>query len=190
MSVKDSQNLNKKIDLQKRNTRSLALISALVFCMIGLAYASVPLYDLFCRVTGYGGTTQITEQEPKAIITGRNIKILFNTHVNPELNWSFNPLIGSVSLAPGEQVKAIFRATNLSGEPSTGTSTFNVTPQKVGPYFMKMECFCFIEQPLAPGQFVDMPVVFYLDPEIASDKNTKDVEEVVLSYTFFKALQS
>ena len=190
MSVKEFGDQNKNIDLQKRNARSLGLVSLLVVCMLGLAFASAPLYDLFCRVTGYGGTTQTTDQESTTIIRGHNLKILFNAHVNPELNWSFNPLTTSVSLAPGEQVKAIFRATNLSEKATIGTSTFNVTPQKVGPYFMKMECFCFTEQPLAPGESVDMPVVFYLDPEIASDKNTIDVDEVVLSYTFFKSLQS
>ena len=110
--------------------------------------------------------------------------------INPELDWSFSPVTDAVTLAPGEQVKAVFRATNLSEDMSTGTATFNVTPQKAGPYFMKMECFCFTEQPLAPGESIDMPVVFYLDPEIASDRNTTDVNEVVLSYTFFKALQS
>ena len=190
MSAVDQQDTNKNTDLKIRNAKSLSYLTMLVICMIGLAYASVPLYDLFCRVTGYGGTTQVSERPSDTILTGHNVKIIFNTHVNSELNWSFYPVTEPVILVPGEQVKAIFRATNLSDETITGTATFNVTPQKAGSYFMKMECFCFIEQPLSPGESVDMPVVFYLDPEIASDKNTIDVNEVVLSYTFFRALQS
>ena len=190
MLVGKNPNYQNQINLRKRNIKSLWFLSVIVISMLGLSYASVPLYELFCRVTGYGGTTQIAKQESEKIIKGHDVKIIFNAHVNPELNWSFNPITETVNLLPGEHVKAIFRATNLSDDLTIGTSTFNVTPQKVGPYFMKMECFCFTEQPLAPGESVDMPVVFYLDPEIASDKNTTDVEEVVLSYTFFKSLKS
>lgn len=190
MTLSDAQLAPHKSELQRRNSKSLLIVGVVVFSMMGLAYASVPLYDLFCRVTGFGGTTQIAEQASETIISGHDVKVRFNAHTNPELNWSFLPVTDAVILAPGEQVKAVFRATNLSEEMSTGTATFNVTPQKAGPYFMKMECFCFTEQPLVPGESVDMPVVFYLDPEIASDKNTIDVDEVVLSYTFFKALQS
>lgn len=190
MSLVKHQNTNKEVDLQSRNAKSLAFLTMLVIFMTGLAYASVPLYDLFCRVTGYGGTTQVSQLPSDTILSGHDVKIIFNTHVNSELNWSFYPVTKPVTLAPGEQVKAIFRATNLSDDVVTGTATFNVTPQKAGTYFMKMECFCFIEQLLAPGESVDMPVVFYLDPEIALDKNTEDVNEVVLSYTFFKALKS
>tara|TARA_B100000989_G_C19463668_1_gene437316 strand:- start:363 stop:929 length:567 start_codon:yes stop_codon:yes gene_type:complete len=177
-------------ELQRRNARSLIALGVMVFCMASLAYASVPLYDLFCRVTGFGGTTQVAKQAPETIISEHHVKVRFNAHINPELDWLFFPVTDAVTLAPGEQVKAVFRATNLSEEMLTGTATFNVTPQKAGTFFMKMECFCFTEQLLAPGESVDMPVVFYLDPEIASDKNTIDVDEVVLSYTFFKALQS
>ena len=180
----------REFKLQRRNAKSLVVLGVMVFSMVGLAYASVPLYDLFCRVTGFGGTTQLAEQSSETIINEHDVKVRFNAHINPELDWSFSPVTDAVTLAPGEQVKAVFRATNLSDGMSTGTATFNVTPQKVGPYFMKMECFCFTEQPLAPGESIDMPVVFYLDPDIASDRNTRDVNEVVLSYTFFKALQS
>ena len=190
MTISNGQLTLHKSDLQRRNTKSLLVLGMIVFSMAGLAYASVPLYELFCRVTGFGGTTQVAEQASETIISGHDVKVRFNAHINPELDWSFLPLTDAVTLAPGEQVKAVFRATNLSEDMSTGTATFNVTPQKAGPYFMKMECFCFTEQPLAPGESIDMPVVFYLAPEIASDKNTTDVNEVVLSYTFFKAFQS
>ena len=190
MAMSNSQITGQNKKLQMRNARSLAVISVIVISMAGLAYASAPLYDLFCRVTGFGGTTQVTNQASDRVISGHDVKVRFNSHINPELDWSFLPVTDAVTLAPGEQVKAIFRATNLSDDMSVGTATFNVTPQKAGPYFMKMECFCFTEQLLEPGQSVDMPVVFYLDPDIASDINTTDIDEVVLSYTFFRALQS
>ena len=190
MSLATNQNSENQPDLNKRNAKSLAMVGFVVVAMVGLAYASVPLYDLFCKVTGFGGTTQIAQSGATTIVDGHEVKVRFNSHINPELNWSFYPVTEPVTLMPGEQVKAIFRATNLSDEHLTGTSTFNVTPQKAGPYFMKMECFCFTEQPLVPGESVDMPVVFYLDPEIASDKNTIKIDEVVLSYTFFKVLES
>ena len=106
------------------------------------------------------------------------------------MNWSFVPVEQEVSLKPGEEVTAIYRATNIGTIPSTGTATFNVTPQKAGPYFMKIECFCFTEQTLQPGESVDMPVRFFLDSEIVSDINTSDIDEIVLSYTFFKAMDN
>ena len=190
MVVSNNKITDYETKLQTRNAKSLAIIGAIVISMAGLAYASAPLYDLFCRVTGFGGTTQVTNQTSDRIVSGHDVKVRFNSHINPELDWSFQPVTDAVTLAPGEQVKAVFRATNLSQNMSVGTATFNVTPQKAGPYFMKMECFCFTEQLLQPGESVDMPVVFYLDPDIASDINTTDIEEVVLSYTFFKALQS
>ena len=190
MTVSNSKLIPHKLELQKRNTKILFALCLVVLSMATLSYASVPLYDLFCRVTGFGGTTQVAERASETIISGHDVKVRFNAHTNPELEWLFLPVTDTVKLAPGEQVKAVFRATNLSEETLTGTATFNVTPQKAGPYFMKMECFCFTEQLLLPGESVDMPVVFYLDTAIASDKNTKDVNEVVLSYTFFKALQS
>ena len=175
----------------KTNNRLLAVVAVVAMSMVGLAYASVPLYKLFCQVTGFGGTTQIATQAPeKALITVEPLAVRLDANVNPQLNWSFVPVEQEVSLKPGEEVTAIYRATNIGTTPSTGTATFNVTPQKAGPYFMKIECFCFTEQTLQPGESVDMPVRFFLDSEIVSDINTSDIDEIVLSYTFFKAMDN
>lgn len=175
----------------KTNNRLLFVVAVVAMSMVGLAYASVPLYKLFCQVTGFGGTTQIATQAPeKALITVEPLAVRLDANVNPQLNWSFVPVEQEVSLKPGEEVTAIYRATNIGTTPSTGTATFNVTPQKAGPYFMKIECFCFTEQTLKPGESVDMPVRFFLDSEIVSDINTSDIDEIVLSYTFFKAMDN
>ena len=175
----------------KTNNRLLAVVAVVAVSMVGLAYASVPLYKLFCQVTGFGGTTQIATQAPEqALLTAEPLAVRLDANVNPQLNWSFVPVEQEVSLKPGEEVTAIYRATNIGAMPSTGTATFNVTPQKAGPYFMKIECFCFTEQTLQPGESVDMPVRFFLDSEIVSDINTSDIDEIVLSYTFFKAMDN
>ena len=175
----------------KTNNRLLAVVAVVAMSMVGLAYASVPLYKLFCQVTGFGGTTQIAAQAPEqALLTAEPLAVRLDANVNPQLNWSFVPVEQEVSLKPGEEITAIYRATNIGAMPSTGTATFNVTPQKAGPYFMKIECFCFTEQTLQPGESVDMPVRFFLDSEIVSDINTSDIDEIVLSYTFFKAMDN
>lgn len=176
-------------DKQKSNNRLLLIVALVVASMVGLAYASVPLYKLFCQVTGFGGTTQVATEAPaQPLITATPLNVRLDANVNPQLKWSFVPVETEVRLKPGEEVTALYRATNTGTEPSTGTATFNVTPQKAGPYFMKIECFCFTEQTLQPGESVDMPVRFFLDSEIASDINTADIDEIVLSYTFFKAM--
>ena len=175
----------------KTNNRLLAVVAVVAMSMVGLAYASVPLYKLFCQVTGFGGTTQIATQAPEqALLSAEPLAVRLDANVNPQLNWSFVPVEQEISLKPGEEVTAIYRATNIGKMPSTGTATFNVTPQKAGPYFMKIECFCFTEQTLKPGESVDMPVRFFLDSEIVSDINTSDIDEIVLSYTFFKAMDN
>ena len=175
----------------KSNNRLLVAVAVVAMSMVGLAYASVPLYKLFCQVTGFGGTTQISTQVPEyAPLTAEPLAVRFDANVNPQLNWSFVPVKQKVSLTPGKEVTAIYRATNVGTLPSTGTATFNVTPQKAGPYFMKIECFCFTEQTLLPGESIDMPVRFFLDSEISSDINTADIDEIVLSYTFFKAMDN
>lgn len=176
-------------DQQKSNNRLLLIVALVVASMVGLAYASVPLYKLFCQVTGFGGTTQVATEAPdQPLASEAPLSVRLDANVNPQLNWSFVPVEAEVRLKPGEEVTALYRATNIGTEPSTGTATFNVTPQKAGPYFMKIECFCFTEQTLQPGESVDMPVRFFLDSEIASDINTVDIDEIVLSYTFFKAM--
>ena len=170
--------------VDQKNKRTILIITAIVAGMVGLSYASVPLYRIFCQVTGFGGTTQVGEVAPGASLTASNREVGFNAHVVPGLDWKFEAPEG-VTLKPGEETTILYRATNLSGVATTGTSTFNVTPNKIGPYFMKIDCFCFIEQTLQPGESVDMPVVFYLDPEIDTDINTAETPEITLSYTFF-----
>ena len=173
-------------DAANRNRATLATLAVVVFAMVGLAFASVPLYRLFCQVTGFGGTTQVADAAPEtASLSLPPVQVRFDANVNPKLPWRFEPVSAPVSLVPGQEIQILYRATNLADVPTSGTATFNVTPQKAGPYFMKIECFCFTEQTLGVGESVDMPVSFYLDPEIRTDVNTKDVDEVVLSYTFF-----
>ena len=176
-------------DITSRNRTMLATLAVIVFAMVGLAFASVPLYRLFCQVTGFGGTTQIAVEAPQEVAFSLPpVSVRFDANVNPKLPWQFEPVTKPVSLRPGEEVTVYYRATNLADVPTSGTATFNVTPQKAGPYFMKIECFCFTEQTLQPGESIDMPVSFFLDPDIKRDDNTKDVDEVVLSYTFFADL--
>ena len=179
------------IQRDRTNKRLLVAVAVLVASMVGLAYASVPLYKLFCQVTGFGGTTQIATQAPEqALLSAKPLAVRLDANVHPKLNWSFVPVEHAVILKPGEEVTAIYRATNIGMIPSTGTATFNVTPQKAGSYFMKIECFCFTEQTLQPGESVDMPVRFFLDSEIAFDINTSDIDEIVLSYTFFESIDN
>ena len=175
-----------EMDMSNKNRKTAVMLAAIVLFMVGLAYASVPLYKLFCQVTGFGGTTQIAAQAPAQVpMNLEPVNVRFDANVNPKLPWKFEAVTKPVSLRPGEEVTVYYRATNLADEPTSGTATFNVTPQKAGPYFMKIECFCFTEQVLQPGESMDMPVSFFLDPDLKSDDNTKDVDEVVLSYTFF-----
>ena len=154
--------------------------------MVGLVAASVPLYRLFCQVTGYGGTTQISEATDGTILS-REMTVRFNSDVNSKLPWGFKPVQRSVTVKIGEEALIFYRAVNNSNETITGTATFNVTPFKAAQYFNKIECFCFTEQTLAPGEAVDMPVTFFVDPELADDKRLQEVKEITLSYTFFRA---
>ncbi len=155
----------------------------IVIAMVGLSYASVPLYRLFCQVTGYGGTTQVAERR-NATVTDRVIKVRFDSLANG-LPWAFQPVQREISVRVGENTMAYYRAENLSNEAMTGTATFNVTPLKAGQYFSKVECFCFTEQRLESGQQVDMPVLFFVDPAIENDPNLRDLKTITLSYTFF-----
>jgi len=170
---------------QDGNRRLLVVLAIVVSGMVGLAYASVPLYQLFCQVTGYGGTTQVALAQAETVVPDHPVKVRFDANISRDLNWRFEAVDAPVTLNPGEEVVINYRATNLGDAPSTGTSTYNVTPVKAGPHFMKIDCFCFIEQTLQPGESVLMPVRFYIDPEIVADSNTSDVGEIILSYTFF-----
>jgi cytochrome c oxidase assembly protein subunit 11 len=169
-----------------KNLRVVVMLLGIVAVMVGLVSASVPLYRLFCQVTGYGGTTQRAEAAPD-VVSDRMMTVRFNADVNGGLPWSFYPEQREVTLPIGEPALAFYRAENRSGKTITGTATFNVTPLKAGQYFNKIECFCFTEQTLQPGQSVDMPVSFFVDPAILDDPNLDEVHTITLSYTFFRS---
>jgi cytochrome c oxidase assembly protein subunit 11 len=156
--------------------------------MVGLSFASVPLYRLFCQVTGLGGTTQRAATVPSkaaaAVVT-----IRFDAETASDLGWEFRPLQSTVAVHPGEERQIFYRAVNKTAEPVTGSATYNVTPAKAGIYFDKLQCFCFSEQHLAAGERADMAVVFFVDPDILTDPNTSDVRTITLSYTMFRAHQ-
>ena len=156
------------------------------FGMLGLSFASVPLYDLFCRVTGYAGTTQKASLAPGPKVDASLYKVRFDANISPDLNWALVAPSDEIQLKPGVEKIIYYTAKNLSNEPSTGTASFNVSPPKAGSVFMKIECFCFINQKLMPNEEIKMPVSFYIDPEIDNDDNLKSLNEITLSYTFFK----
>lgn len=170
----------------KSNKRVALLSAGLALGMVGMAYASVPLYRIFCQVTGFGGTTQVAEG-PASAILDRKITIAFDANINAGLAWKFKPVQHKIILKIGEQALAFYRAENTSKQTITGTAVFNVSPPLAGKYFNKVECFCFTEQTLTPGQVVDMPVTFYVDPDIANDKDLKKLKTITLSYTFYEA---
>jgi cytochrome c oxidase assembly protein subunit 11 len=168
----------------RRRTRLTAfLLTGMIAGMLGLTAASVPLYRLFCQVTGYGGTTQRADLAPGS--QGETIKIRFNADIAAGMAWSFMPAVHEIEVPIGEQHLAFYRAHNNGTRPVTGTATFNVTPSKAGYYFSKIDCFCFSEQTLQPGESADLPVSFFVDPEILDDPDTQDVRSITLSYTFF-----
>ncbi|MAV63636.1 MAG: cytochrome c oxidase assembly protein [Candidatus Marinimicrobia bacterium] len=169
------------------NNKTAILLSLIVLSMIVLVGFSVPLYDLFCRVTGYGGKTNTSEIMSSTILE-RDIDLKFSADVNDSINWSFEPP-ENLQFKVGENLLVNYKATNLSSQKSSGTATFNVLPEKVGAYFIKTQCFCFEKQTLNPGETVNMPVIFYVDPAINEDPSMEDVEEITLSYTFFKYIE-
>lgn len=171
----------------RRSNAKIALpLVAIVLGMTGLAFASVPLYRVFCQVTGFGGTTQVAEEGAGQVLE-RKMTIRFNADVDPDLPWGFVPEQKAVEVKVGEQGLAFYRAVNHADQPIAGTAVYNVTPNKAGLYFSKIHCFCFDEQRLDAGEAVDMPVTFFVDPAIADDPNLDDVKTITLSYTFFRA---
>lgn len=172
-----------------KNTKTLLTLLALVAGMIGLSFAAVPLYDLFCRTTGYGGTTQraAAPPAPSEINKNRTITIRFNGDVARDLPWAFGPTEKAVTIKLGEVGETKYRAKNLSDKTIVGTATYNVSPDNLGIYFHKIQCFCFQRQVLKPGQEVDLPVTFFAEPALALNTDLKDVTEITLSYTFFPA---
>jgi cytochrome c oxidase assembly protein subunit 11 len=168
-----------------RSHRTIAVSCiAVVLVMVGLAYAAVPLYRLYCQVTGYAGTTQRADK-PSSQIVDHILTVHFDANVDKALPWRFEPLQRKVDVKVGENTLAFYRATNTSDKPVTGTAVFNVAPEAIGIHFNKVECFCFTEQRLEPGQSLDMPVSFYIDPAFVTDEDTKDLPELTLSYTFY-----
>jgi cytochrome c oxidase assembly protein subunit 11 len=182
MSTAQNQN-----NLKAQNKKVIFIITFVGMLMLSLSYAAVPLYDIFCRVTGFGGTTQIASSAPGS--TGHpNINIRFESNTTDSLNWDFYSKTKTVKIPMGEEKTIYYFAKNLSDEPIVGTATFNVTPAKAGQYFMKIDCFCFVEQLLNPGESMNMPVTFFIDPDLYKDENVQEVNEITLSYTFMKSM--
>jgi cytochrome c oxidase assembly protein subunit 11 len=166
-----------------RNGKTLVILLLVIAGMIGLVAVSPALYRAFCEATGFNGTTLRADKAPGAV--AGQVKVQFDANVHPGLPWRFEPEQTAVNVAPGAQTRVFYRAKNLSARAITGQAVYNVSPDTVGKYFKKIQCFCFSEQTLQPGQNVDMPVVFFVDPAIEKDPDTKDIHEITLSYTFY-----
>jgi cytochrome c oxidase assembly protein subunit 11 len=173
--------------LSRNDTVLLSCVAGVVF-MTGLSFAAVPLYDLFCRATGYGGTPSRADAAP-ATISDRMVTVRFDSNVDPALGWSFQPVTRAMKVRVGENKLAFFRAKNEEDRPVTGHASFNVMPERAAVYFAKIQCFCFVEQTLQPGQSVDMPVSFFVDPAILDDRDARGVSEITLSYTFYPSVK-
>jgi cytochrome c oxidase assembly protein subunit 11 len=170
---------------ERRNARTAALAALLVAAMVGLAFASVPLYRLFCQVTGFDGTTMRAAGDAPGAVAGKQVSIRFDANIAPALGWEFKPVAHTQVVTIGERDIAFYSAKNLTARALTGSASFNVTPLWAGKYFNKIECFCFTEQTLKAGEQVRMPVVFYVDPKILADPDARGVSEITLSYTFY-----
>lgn len=174
----------------RRNLRVGLMAFAGALAMLGLGYAAVPLYRIFCQVTGFGGTTMIASEadaaRAAALASGKTISVRFDGTTASDMPWTFQPSQITDTVTIGERDIATYVARNLSGKAITGTATFNVEPEQAGKYFNKIQCFCFTEQTLEPGQEVTMPVLYYVDPAMLDDPNMKGVEQITLSYTFHR----
>jgi cytochrome c oxidase assembly protein subunit 11 len=176
--------------LSARPNALVAVVCAsTVAAMVGMTYASVPLYRLFCQATGYGGTTQRTNVAPRQTLT-RELNVEFDANKGAGLPWTFKPAQRRIRVQIGEQALVHYRAHNDSDAAITGTAVFNVTPDKAGKYFSKIQCFCFVQQTLQAGETADMPVVFFIDPAISDDVDLKDLKTITLSYTFYPAIST
>jgi cytochrome c oxidase assembly protein subunit 11 len=167
-----------------KNQKTLSYILLVVAGMVGLAFASVPLYSLFCRVTGYGGTTMMADKLPEQVLE-RTVTVKFYTDTARNIDWNFKAEKNEEKVKLGQQGLIAFIAKNNGRTPTTGTALYNVTPAKAGKYFQKMQCFCFDEQTLKPGEEMHMPVVYFIDPKMNEDPDMEDVKTISLSYTFF-----
>ena len=178
--------MSKDTDPKRRHSILALSLVGLVAGMVGLSFASVPLYRVFCQVTGYGGVPQRAEKAPGEVLD-RTVTIRFDGNVDRSLPWTFAPVQQTMDVKIGETALAFFKASNNSSVPLSGTAIFNVSPELAGRYFTKIECFCFKQQTLAAGQTVDMPVTFFVDPKFVDDEDTKDISEITLSYTFYRS---
>jgi cytochrome c oxidase assembly protein subunit 11 len=169
--------------IARKNARTAGIMAMMGVAMLALAFASVPLYRMFCQLTGFDGTPLRAERAPGAV--AGEVGVRFDANISPQLPWKFEPVQETVRIAPGARTQILYRATNLTARETHGEAVFNVSPEIAGKYFSKIECFCFTEQTLKGGQSVDMPVVFYVDPEIRKDPDTSNIDEITLSYTFY-----
>ncbi len=176
------------VALENKNLRVAALAFLAACGMLALGFASVPLYRIFCQVTGFGGTTQrVTEEEAAGVkSTALQMSVRFDANIAPDVPWTFKPEQVTQSVQIGERAIAFFIAKNNSDQPVTGQASYNVEPEQTAPFFNKVQCFCFTQQTLQPGQEVRMPVIYYVDPAILEDENSEGVEQITLSYTFHK----
>ena len=181
---------------ENRNAKTGLMAFGLALAMLGLGYAAVPLYDLFCRVTGFGGTTQVASETDAAVAErlaasagATPISVRFDASTARDVPWTFEPAQATDTVQIGVRDMAFYTAKNNSSVPITGTATFNVEPEQAGKYFNKIQCFCFTEQTLQPGEEVRMPVLYYVDPAILDDENARGIEQITLSYTFHKAIE-
>ena len=179
--------------LEDRNRRTMLIAFGGALAMLGLGYAAVPLYDLFCRVTGFGGTTQVASEAEADLAArlaasagGASYSIRFDANTARDMPWEFTPVQRTDRVGIGQRDMAFYMARNLTDEPITGTASFNVEPEQAGRYFHKIQCFCFIEQTLQPGESIRMPVLYYIDPAALDDPNMEGVEQITLSYTFHR----
>lgn len=171
-----------------RNRKTALIAAGGALAMLGLGFASVPLYRIFCQVTGFGGTTMRVDEAQAATVavTGKTMSIRFDANVERGMPWQFRPEQTTDTVSIGARDMAVYIARNMSDQPVKGMASFNVEPEQVGKYFSKVQCFCFTEQVLKPGEQVRMPVLYYVDPKILTDPEAKDVEQITLSYTFHK----
>ena len=168
----------------KKKILTPLILSGIFVFMLGLSFAAVPLYDLFCRVTGFGGTTQISKEAPK-IVLDETINVRLDTNVNSQLDWKFESESNTMEVKPGKVYKIKFNVENLGSEPSSGVASYNVSPSSFGAYFNKIGCFCFEKQTLKAGEKREFILTFFLDPKVVDDNKTKNISDVTLSFTFF-----
>ena len=173
--------------MKKNNLKITFSLIFLVSFMFFLTFAAVPLYKLFCQVTGYGGTPKIVNVKDQINVSEKKIKIEFNSDVNKKLNWSFKPEQRSIESKIGDSILAFYKAKNNGNKSITGIATYNILPFEAAQYFNKVDCFCFENQTLEPGEEVVLPINFYIDPKILDDPSVKHLNSIVLSYTFFQS---